>query len=95
MGVSPLRAGLALGGALALAHAAWALLVWTGWAQPLADFIFWIHFIRPAWTVMPFDLGKAVLLVLVTGLGGLALGWLLALLWNGLLPRGDRGRRGV
>jgi hypothetical protein len=85
--VTPAKAGLALGAAIAVLHAAWAVLVLSGWAQPLADFLFWIHFIQPVYVIMPFDLGRAGLLVLVSGAGGFILGWVLAQMWNLLQSR--------
>lgn len=90
MRIAPFRAGLALGAAMAAVHLLWSVLVMTGWAQALSDFIFWIHFIRPPYTIMPFDLGRAGLLVLVTGGAGLILGSVLAVIWNALQPRPER-----
>lgn len=86
MKINSLKAGLVVAAVTAGAHAAWAAMVWLGWAQPVADFIFWIHFIRPPYTIMPFDLGRAGLLILVTGLVGFLIGWALALVWNGVQP---------
>jgi hypothetical protein len=82
MRINSLKAGLAVGAAMAAGHAVWAMLVWLGWAQMVADFMFWIHFIRPLYTIMPFDPGKAGLLVLTTGLAGFLIGWTLAVFWN-------------
>jgi hypothetical protein len=42
-------------------HLAWSLLVATGWAQPLIDFIFWIHFIQPVYAIQKFNIGIALL----------------------------------
>ena len=33
----------------------WSLLVLIGWAQPIIDFIFWAHMIKPVYFVKPFD----------------------------------------
>lgn len=87
MRIAPIKAGVALGAAVALTHAAWAGLVLIGWAQPLADFMFWIHFVRPPYTILPFDGGRAGLLLLVSGVGGFVLGAILALIWNAMQPR--------
>ena len=62
----------------------WSVLVAAGWAQPLINFIFWIHFIRPVYVVENFNIGVAVLLIAVTGAIGYAIGWSLAMLWNKL-----------
>lgn len=92
MNLWAIKTGLVFGLAVAAFHAAWAALVFLGWAQPVADFIFWIHFIRPPYTILPFDLGRAGLLVLVTGAGGFVMGWVLASLWLAVRPRAELDR---
>jgi hypothetical protein len=74
--------GLALGLFLAAFHAVWAILVWSGTAQPVMDFIFRLHMIKPPYAVEPFSLSTALALVLVTGAIGFASGWFLGVLWN-------------
>ena len=65
-------------------HFLWAALVAAGWAQPLINFIFWLHFIRPVYVIERFDIGIAFLLVAVTAAIGYAMGWSMAMLWNKL-----------
>ena len=72
--------GFLLGGL----HLFWALLVAVGWAQPLMDFIFWLHFIRPVYVIEGFEPLRAAGLVLLTGAIGYAMGGAYALLWNRL-----------
>jgi Exopolysaccharide synthesis, ExoD len=36
-------------------HLLWVLLVASGWAQPLMDFVFWLHCIRPVYVIEGFD----------------------------------------
>ena len=64
--VNPIRVGLVFGVFVGLAHAGWSALVAAGLAQKLVDFIFWAHFITPAWHVEAFDLARAGILVGVT-----------------------------
>ena len=82
--ISRIQAGLVFAGVLGLFHFAWALLVAVGWAQPLMNFVFWMHFLTPPWHVEPFHAGTAVILVFMTSAIGFAVGYLAALLWNWL-----------
>lgn len=65
-------------------HLFWAILVAFRWAQPVSDFLFRIHFIRPVYVIEPFQLGLAVVLVAFTTGVGSVLGWCFAALWNRL-----------
>ena len=80
--LSPKHTGMALGGLLATVHLVWAALVGLGLAKPLIEFIMRVHMIAEPVTVLPFDLGSAVTLVIVTGLVGYAVGHLFAHIWN-------------
>ena len=66
-------------------HLLWSLAVAIGWAQPILDFVFWMHFLKPAFLVGPFDIGVASVLVGVTAVVYAVLGWILAVLWNVVL----------
>jgi len=76
------RTGMVLGSLFAIMHAGWAILVAVGLAQRLVDFVFRLHLIAPSYTILPFNWGKAVLLVIVTGVIGYVLGHIFAWLWN-------------
>ena len=76
------KTGLTIGGLLGTWHLLWALLVALGVAQPILDFVFWMHFIKPVYVVGPFQLGTALALIVVTSLIGYAMGLILAGLWN-------------
>jgi hypothetical protein len=78
------RLGLLLAFVMIAWHLTWAVLVATGLAQPLIDFIFWIHFITPVYRVVGFEPGRALLLITITGLFGYATGWIAGLIWNAL-----------
>lgn len=84
--VHPLKAGLALGVTLGTFHLMWALLVASGWAQPVVDFLFWLHFIKPVYTVAPFDPSIALLLVAVTAIAGFFGALIFSLIWKALQP---------
>lgn len=80
--LNPHRLGLVLAPLLGGWHLLWALLVALGWAQPVIDFIFWIHFIKPIYVIEPFDIERSVILIAVTSSIGYAGGYCLGLLWN-------------
>lgn len=73
-----LVSGLLLGGF----HAAWALLVLSGFAQTMYDFILWAHMVHMPITIGPFDLTAAVSLVIMTFIAGYVAGYIGAWVWN-------------
>ncbi len=87
MRTNPVKTGFALGFLLAFYHTCWSVLVATGGAQPLLDFILWAHFLKLSIQVEPFDLHQASILVGATAIIGFALGAVLGLIWNLLHPQ--------
>ena len=80
--VAPNSAGLALGLLVGGLHFLWVLLIAVGAAQPLADFIFWLHFVRPKYVIDSFDLFRATALVLLSACVGYIVGVVFAFIWN-------------
>lgn len=78
------KTGLAVGLVIASWHLLWSLLVVTGIAQGVLDFIFWIHFITPVYKVESFEAVRALLLVIITLMVGYAAGAAFASFWNRL-----------
>lgn len=70
--------GLLVGGM----HLVWALIVASGLAQLLLDFIYGLHFLNNPFTVNPFDLTNAIILVIFTTVVGYIVGWAGTWLWN-------------
>lgn len=80
--LSPNRLGLVFAGILAGWHAVWSGFVAAGIAQPLADFVSRIHFVKTDAVVEPFSLANAALLVAVTAAVGYLTGFAFAIVWN-------------
>jgi len=78
------KTGLSLAVLLGGSHLVWVLLVLAGLAEPLVDFIFWLHLIKPVYTIEAFATGRAVGLVALTAVVGYIVGWLFGLIWNRL-----------
>src|ERR1051326_4469333 len=57
------RTGCVLGCLLGAMHLGWVILVATGAAQPVADFVYWFLFIRPVWVIDAFEPIRAAGLV--------------------------------
>lgn len=82
--INPIRAGLVFASLLGGWHLLWSVLVALQLAQPVIDFIFWLHFVKPVYVVEEFDIGRAIVLLAVTSLIGGALGYCFGRLWNWL-----------
>jgi len=82
--LSPHNTGLALGAVIGGWHLLWAIVVAVRWGQPILDFVFWMHFMKPAFVIDSFSLVRAVVLIAVTGAGGYGFGYVGAAIWNRL-----------
>ena len=80
----PQKVGCVVGSFFGLIHFVWGAFVGLGFAQPLLNFVFRVHMMSPAPTVMPFSLVSTFILVLVTSCVGFAVGYVFAVLWNGV-----------
>lgn len=80
--VNPNRLGIVLAVMMVAWHGLWAVLVATGVAQSVANFVLRLHFMEPDVTVQPFTAGGAVALLAVAAAGGYVAGVVGASLWN-------------
>ena len=76
------KTGITFGFLISSFHLFWSVLVALGIAQVLLDFIFNIHMLEVPITVMPFNIVKALVLIIVTFVVGYIFGWLMAFFWN-------------
>lgn len=76
------KSGLTFGFLICSFHIMWSVLVALGIAQVLLDFVLNIHMLNMQVEVMPFNIVKALGLIIVTFLLGYVFGWLMAFFWN-------------
>jgi hypothetical protein len=82
MNANPTKVGLFLGTMLGGLHLLWSILVLTGVAQAIYDFVLWAHMIHLNIVIGPFVATAALTLIVVTSVVGYILGYLGALVWN-------------
>lgn len=82
--INSIKLGITFGALLGVTHLSWALMVALGWAQPLMDFVFWMHFIRPPYVIQSFSLSTATVLVVVTSVTGFVIAFVFGVIWNRL-----------
>jgi hypothetical protein len=78
----PIKVATTVALLMACIHFGWALLVAFGVAQSLLNFIFWLHFITPVYTIQPFSWIVALGLVLFTSTASFFAALLFVYLWN-------------
>lgn len=68
-------------------HLLWAVLVATGYAQAIMDWVYWVHFLNNPFVLDVFDPTRAAMLVVFTSVVGYVGGWIFATLWNSMLKK--------
>ncbi|HZJ42994.1 MAG TPA: hypothetical protein VFD63_04440 [Pyrinomonadaceae bacterium] len=90
--ISRNKLGIVFGSLLGLWHLVWAVLVMTGVAQWLMDWVFRLHFIQPPYVVSAFKPIYAIGLIVITSSLGYIFGWIGGAIWNWVhdSPQDDR-----
>lgn len=82
--LNPAKAAISVGAVFGLWHFMWVVLVATGAAKPVMDFVLGLHFIQFDYTLAPFAVSTAATLIGLTFAIGALLGLVFALVWNWL-----------
>lgn len=82
-----IRTALIGGLSLASLHFCWVVIVVTGLAQPLLDWVFKLHMLSSPFQVQPFDLALSAVLLLVTFVVGCFYGIVFDLIRSFLRPQ--------
>lgn len=82
--INPPKAALAVGIVVGLYHLMWVVLVATGAAQTVLNFILRLHFIEIAIQIAPYDSMTGAMLVGLTFAIGALFGLVFAYVWNWL-----------
>lgn len=80
--INPVTAALWVGLLIAVYHAAWVVLVATGAAKPLLDYVLRLHSFEFSYTITPFSPDNAALLIVISYAVGALLGLVFSLVWN-------------
>ena len=92
--INPAIAAFSVGLVIALYHAAWVALVATGLAKPLLDYVLRLHSIELSYTMAPFNVDTAVMLIVITYAVGALFGLVFALIWNGFIASFAKSEQG-
>ena len=76
------KVGLALGSFAAFLHFVWVVLLGLNIAAPLMDFVYRMHGMANPYMLLPFDLGRSVLLIVIAFIMGNIIGNVFAFFWN-------------
>ena len=80
--INPAKTALTVGVFVGFVHLVWSALVAFGLAQPIVDFVLWMHMINVPYVVTAFDLSAAVTLIVVTTIMGYVFGYVFGKIWN-------------
>ncbi|MDP3940736.1 MAG: hypothetical protein Q8Q49_00340 [bacterium] len=76
------KTGLTFGAFAGLGHLVWVVLIAMNLAQGYFDWIVKLHSLNNPFVVMPFDLIRSALLIIVAAIAGYVAGFVFATIWN-------------
>lgn len=76
------KVALAVGTTAALLHVIWSILVVIDWAEPFLAFVLNLHFLDNPYLMEPFDLGKSLVLIVLSFIVWYVIGYVFATIWN-------------
>ncbi|HLC56523.1 MAG TPA: hypothetical protein VJJ23_04780 [Candidatus Nanoarchaeia archaeon] len=76
------QVGLTLGIFSAVMHFAWSMLVLSGFAKVLIDFVLGMHFLNIGYTMQSFSFLKMILLMILGFVSWYVYGYVFAAVWN-------------
>jgi hypothetical protein len=85
--LNPAKAAISVGAVFGVWHFMWVMLVATGVAKPVMDFVLRLHFIQFDYALAPFAVSTAAMLIGLSFAIGALLGLVFALVWNWLSGR--------
>ena len=89
--INPIKAALSAGIVIGLYHWMWVVLVATGTAQTVLNFILRLHFIELDIRMAPYDAMTGAMLVGITFAIGAVFGLVFAYVWNWLAGKASAG----
>lgn len=78
------KTGLTLGVIFTAGHFIWGILVMTGVATKLIDWVFWLHFLNNPFLVLNFDTKRWLMLLFLSFAAGFILGVVGSYIWKKL-----------
>jgi len=76
------KVALSVASFVVLVHLIWVILVGLNLANPWIAWLLGLHFLNNPFRFQPFDYATAIVLIIVTGILGYAVGWVFATVWN-------------
>lgn len=81
---NPNKVGLVISALIGGWQLVWSLLVLSGWAQRISDFIFWAHMLQAVYVSKSFSISASLTLITITAVAGYIFGYPRVAIYNWL-----------